>query len=153
VPILDPGGVGSFFREQEVARPVAVGYMAGSLGIGVDLPWKVRLWLATVLHHAVLFLSQGPEHPSPGKPFTARGFPRQCYLPDSPQGRKVSPYPHTRDPPHVVRLNLNSSSREESQAPCWVSMGRGPQETLGTPASLGPQQGLRVEEEASRTTE
>uniref|UniRef100_A0A8C6H0Y5 E3 ubiquitin-protein ligase n=1 Tax=Mus spicilegus TaxID=10103 RepID=A0A8C6H0Y5_MUSSI len=32
---------------------------------------------------------QGPEHPSPGKPFTARGFPRQCYLPDSPQGRKV----------------------------------------------------------------
>ncbi|XP_052023942.1 probable E3 ubiquitin-protein ligase DTX2 isoform X2 [Apodemus sylvaticus] len=32
---------------------------------------------------------QGPEHPSPGKPFTARGFPRQCYLPDSPLGRKV----------------------------------------------------------------
>ncbi|XP_055462017.1 probable E3 ubiquitin-protein ligase DTX2 [Psammomys obesus] len=32
---------------------------------------------------------QGPEHPSPGKPFTARGFPRQCYLPDNPQGRKV----------------------------------------------------------------
>lgn len=40
-------------------------------------------------HHIVTFLSQGPEHPSPGKPFTARGFPRQCYLPDSPQGRKV----------------------------------------------------------------
>uniref|UniRef100_A0A2I3TB04 E3 ubiquitin-protein ligase n=1 Tax=Pan troglodytes TaxID=9598 RepID=A0A2I3TB04_PANTR len=33
---------------------------------------------------------QGPEHPSPGKPFTARGFPRQCYLPDNAQGRKVS---------------------------------------------------------------
>ncbi|XP_045140605.1 probable E3 ubiquitin-protein ligase DTX2 [Echinops telfairi] len=32
---------------------------------------------------------QGPEHPNPGKPFTARGFPRQCYLPDSAQGRKV----------------------------------------------------------------
>lgn len=32
---------------------------------------------------------QGPEHPNPGKPFTARGFPRQCYLPDSVQGRKV----------------------------------------------------------------
>ncbi|XP_067561939.1 probable E3 ubiquitin-protein ligase DTX2 isoform X2 [Globicephala melas] len=32
---------------------------------------------------------QGPEHPNPGKPFTARGFPRQCYLPDNTQGRKV----------------------------------------------------------------
>ncbi|XP_037669937.1 probable E3 ubiquitin-protein ligase DTX2 isoform X2 [Choloepus didactylus] len=32
---------------------------------------------------------QGPEHPNPGKPFTARGFPRQCYLPDNFEGRKV----------------------------------------------------------------
>ncbi|XP_042562987.1 E3 ubiquitin-protein ligase DTX4-like [Clupea harengus] len=32
---------------------------------------------------------QGPEHPSPGKAFTARGFPRHCYLPDSEKGRKV----------------------------------------------------------------
>ncbi|XP_023665220.2 E3 ubiquitin-protein ligase DTX4a isoform X2 [Paramormyrops kingsleyae] len=32
---------------------------------------------------------QGPEHPNPGKPFTARGFPRHCYLPDSDKGRKV----------------------------------------------------------------
>uniref|UniRef100_A0A8C3AI01 E3 ubiquitin-protein ligase n=1 Tax=Cyclopterus lumpus TaxID=8103 RepID=A0A8C3AI01_CYCLU len=32
---------------------------------------------------------QGPEHPNPGKPFTARGFPRHCYLPDSEKGRKV----------------------------------------------------------------
>ncbi|XP_063670654.1 probable E3 ubiquitin-protein ligase DTX2 isoform X3 [Pan troglodytes] len=32
---------------------------------------------------------EGPEHPSPGKPFTARGFPRQCYLPDNAQGRKL----------------------------------------------------------------
>ncbi|EPQ19853.1 Protein deltex-2 [Myotis brandtii] len=32
---------------------------------------------------------QGPEHPNPGKPFTARGFPRQCYLPDNAQGCKV----------------------------------------------------------------
>lgn len=34
--------------------------------------------------------SQGPEHPNPGKGFTARGFPRHCYLPDSEKGRKVS---------------------------------------------------------------
>ncbi|XP_034276183.1 E3 ubiquitin-protein ligase DTX4 [Pantherophis guttatus] len=32
---------------------------------------------------------QGAEHPSPGKSFTARGFPRHCYLPDSERGRKV----------------------------------------------------------------
>ncbi|XP_032072088.1 probable E3 ubiquitin-protein ligase DTX2 isoform X2 [Thamnophis elegans] len=32
---------------------------------------------------------QGPEHPSPGLPYTARGFPRYCYLPDSEKGRKV----------------------------------------------------------------
>ncbi|CAN9510823.1 unnamed protein product [Ophioblennius macclurei] len=32
---------------------------------------------------------QGPEHQNPGKPFTARGFPRHCYLPDSDKGRKV----------------------------------------------------------------
>ncbi|XP_066491979.1 probable E3 ubiquitin-protein ligase DTX2 isoform X2 [Tiliqua scincoides] len=32
---------------------------------------------------------QGPEHPSPGAPYTARGFPRFCYLPDSEKGRKV----------------------------------------------------------------
>lgn len=36
-----------------------------------------------------VFLLQGPEHPNPGKPFTARGFPRQCYLPNNAQGRKV----------------------------------------------------------------
>ncbi|XP_064425045.1 probable E3 ubiquitin-protein ligase DTX2 isoform X1 [Latimeria chalumnae] len=32
---------------------------------------------------------QGPEHPNPGKPYSARGFPRHCYLPDNEKGRKV----------------------------------------------------------------
>ncbi|XP_061904921.1 probable E3 ubiquitin-protein ligase DTX2 isoform X1 [Entelurus aequoreus] len=32
---------------------------------------------------------QGPEHPNPGQPFTCRGFPRFCFLPDSDKGRKV----------------------------------------------------------------
>ncbi|XP_049475540.1 E3 ubiquitin-protein ligase DTX1 [Panthera uncia] len=32
---------------------------------------------------------QGPEHPNPGKKFTARGFPRHCYLPNNEKGRKV----------------------------------------------------------------
>lgn len=39
---------------------------------------------------------QGPEHPNSGKPFTARGFPRHCYLPDSEKGRKVHPLPAAR---------------------------------------------------------
>uniref|UniRef100_A0A3B5MNF6 E3 ubiquitin-protein ligase n=1 Tax=Xiphophorus couchianus TaxID=32473 RepID=A0A3B5MNF6_9TELE len=31
---------------------------------------------------------QGPEHPNPGQPFTCRGFPRFCFLPDNDKGRK-----------------------------------------------------------------
>ncbi|KAK5613800.1 E3 ubiquitin-protein ligase dtx1 [Crenichthys baileyi] len=29
------------------------------------------------------------EHPNPGKKFSARGFPRHCYLPDNEKGRRV----------------------------------------------------------------
>ena len=29
---------------------------------------------------------QGPEHPSPGRPYIADGFPRVAYLPDTPDG-------------------------------------------------------------------
>lgn len=52
-----------------------------------------------------VFPLQGPEHPNPGKPFTARGFPRQCYLPDNAQGRKVMflPPPLERGPPTGAR--------------------------------------------------
>ncbi|XP_069670594.1 protein deltex [Periplaneta americana] len=32
---------------------------------------------------------QGPEHPNPGRPYYAVGFPRVCYLPDTDKGRKV----------------------------------------------------------------
>jgi len=32
---------------------------------------------------------QGPEHPNPGRPYYAVGFPRVCYLPDTEKGRKV----------------------------------------------------------------
>lgn len=32
---------------------------------------------------------QGPEHPNPGQPYTCRGFPRFCFLPDNHKGRKV----------------------------------------------------------------
>ncbi|XP_018102355.1 probable E3 ubiquitin-protein ligase DTX2 isoform X2 [Xenopus laevis] len=33
--------------------------------------------------------TQGPGHPNPGKPYSARGFPRHCYLPDNDKGRLV----------------------------------------------------------------
>lgn len=32
---------------------------------------------------------QNTEHPNPGKKYSARGFPRHCYLPDNEKGRKV----------------------------------------------------------------
>lgn len=32
---------------------------------------------------------QGPEHPCPGRPYTARGFPRRGYLPNNEQGRRA----------------------------------------------------------------
>ncbi|XP_039292556.1 protein deltex [Nilaparvata lugens] len=32
---------------------------------------------------------QGTEHPSPGRPYYAVGFPRVCYLPDTEKGRLV----------------------------------------------------------------
>ncbi|XP_078363097.1 putative E3 ubiquitin-protein ligase DTX2 [Oculina patagonica] len=32
---------------------------------------------------------QGPEHPNPGSRYSARGFPRTCYLPDNQKGKKV----------------------------------------------------------------
>lgn len=32
---------------------------------------------------------QGPEHPNPGRPYYAVGFPRVCYIPDTDKGRKV----------------------------------------------------------------
>lgn len=49
--------------------------------------WLESGWPAWVIK-SITF--QGPEHPNPGKPFTARGFPRHCYLPDSEKGRKVN---------------------------------------------------------------
>uniref|UniRef100_A0ABM0LWG7 E3 ubiquitin-protein ligase n=1 Tax=Saccoglossus kowalevskii TaxID=10224 RepID=A0ABM0LWG7_SACKO len=33
--------------------------------------------------------TQGPEHPHPGKRYSARGFPRHCYLPNNDEGRKA----------------------------------------------------------------
>lgn len=52
----------------------------------MDCPIHMKIIMAmTNLSH----LLQGPEHPNPGMPYTARGFPRYCYLPDNEKGRKV----------------------------------------------------------------
>lgn len=52
----------------------------------MDFPIDMKMDMSmTNLSH----LLQGPEHPNPGMPYTARGFPRYCYLPDNEKGRKV----------------------------------------------------------------
>lgn len=52
--------------------------------------FKMISQMCQVWNKLCLVVVQGPEHPNPGKPFTARGFPRHCYLPDSDKGRKVN---------------------------------------------------------------
>ncbi|XP_070586563.1 LOW QUALITY PROTEIN: probable E3 ubiquitin-protein ligase DTX2 [Erythrolamprus reginae] len=68
---------------------------------GTSIPENaISQWLYILMGEAKLQISfllskpreaatEGPEHPSPGLPYTARGFPRYCYLPDNEKGRKV----------------------------------------------------------------
>lgn len=49
--------------------------------------FKLKKHIYTI--YVIFLYLKGSEHPNPGKPFTARGFPRHCYLPDSEKGRKV----------------------------------------------------------------
>ena len=37
----------------------------------------------------IINIFQGPEHPNPGRRYSAGGFPRTCYLPDNQKGNKV----------------------------------------------------------------
>ncbi|XP_045578911.1 E3 ubiquitin-protein ligase DTX4 isoform X2 [Salmo salar] len=62
---------------------------------------------------------QGPEHPNPGKPFTARGFPRHCYLPDSEKGRKVLRLLLTAWDRRLVFSVGTSSTTGESDTVIW----------------------------------
>lgn len=61
----------------------------GGVALCPEHPSKLQKGFVSLLLHAL----QGPEHPNPGKSFTARGFPRHCYLPDSEKGRKVRASP------------------------------------------------------------
>lgn len=63
---------------------------------------------------------QGPEHPNPGKSFTARGFPRHCYLPDSEKGRKVKGNQGCLSQPEHTQGCIEG---EREQAATW-SMGK-----------------------------
>uniref|UniRef100_A0A8C6U297 E3 ubiquitin-protein ligase n=1 Tax=Neogobius melanostomus TaxID=47308 RepID=A0A8C6U297_9GOBI len=62
---------------------------------------------------------QGPEHPNPGKPFTARGFPRHCYLPDSDKGRKVLRLLLVAWDRHLIFSVGTSSTTGESDTVIW----------------------------------
>ncbi|XP_045079159.1 E3 ubiquitin-protein ligase DTX4-like [Coregonus clupeaformis] len=62
---------------------------------------------------------QGPEHPNPGKPFTARGFPRHCYLPDSEKGRTVLRLLLTAWDRRLVFSVGTSSTTGESDTVIW----------------------------------
>uniref|UniRef100_A0A3Q2XHN9 E3 ubiquitin-protein ligase n=1 Tax=Hippocampus comes TaxID=109280 RepID=A0A3Q2XHN9_HIPCM len=62
---------------------------------------------------------QGLEHPNPGKPFTARGFPRHCYLPDSDKGRKVLRLLLVAWDRHLIFSVGTSSTTGESDTVIW----------------------------------
>ncbi|XP_064022373.1 probable E3 ubiquitin-protein ligase DTX2 isoform X2 [Pogoniulus pusillus] len=62
---------------------------------------------------------QGPEHPNPGLPYTARGFPRYCYLPDNEKGRKVLELLRVAWKRRLIFTVGTSSTTGESNTVVW----------------------------------
>nr|XP_006117290.1 probable E3 ubiquitin-protein ligase DTX2 isoform X1 [Pelodiscus sinensis]XP_025037517.1 probable E3 ubiquitin-protein ligase DTX2 isoform X1 [Pelodiscus sinensis]XP_025037518.1 probable E3 ubiquitin-protein ligase DTX2 isoform X1 [Pelodiscus sinensis]XP_025037519.1 probable E3 ubiquitin-protein ligase DTX2 isoform X1 [Pelodiscus sinensis] len=62
---------------------------------------------------------QGPEHPNPGTPYTARGFPRYCYLPDNEKGRKVLDLLRVAWKRRLIFTVGTSSTTGESNTVVW----------------------------------
>ncbi|XP_060114725.1 probable E3 ubiquitin-protein ligase DTX2 isoform X2 [Heteronotia binoei] len=62
---------------------------------------------------------QGPEHPNPGMPYTARGFPRYCYLPDNANGRKVLELLRVAWKRRLIFTVGTSSTTGESNTVVW----------------------------------
>ncbi|XP_054857836.1 probable E3 ubiquitin-protein ligase DTX2 isoform X2 [Eublepharis macularius] len=62
---------------------------------------------------------QGPEHPNPGLPYTARGFPRYCYLPDNAKGRKVLELLRVAWKRRLIFTVGTSSTTGESNTVVW----------------------------------
>ncbi|XP_014244264.1 protein deltex isoform X2 [Cimex lectularius] len=52
------------------------------------IPGHPNVTLIQITYHIVSGI-QGREHPNPGRPYYAVGFPRVCYLPDTKKGRHV----------------------------------------------------------------
>uniref|UniRef100_A0A8C8S510 E3 ubiquitin-protein ligase n=1 Tax=Pelusios castaneus TaxID=367368 RepID=A0A8C8S510_9SAUR len=63
--------------------------------------------------------TQGPEHPNPGMPYTARGFPRYCYLPDNKKGRKVLDLLRVAWQRRLIFTVGTSSTTGESNTVVW----------------------------------
>ncbi|XP_028853030.1 E3 ubiquitin-protein ligase DTX1-like [Denticeps clupeoides] len=62
---------------------------------------------------------QTTEHPNPGKKFSARGFPRHCYLPDNEKGRKVLKLLITAWDRRLIFTIGTSSTTGESDTVVW----------------------------------
>uniref|UniRef100_A0ACB8EDC1 Uncharacterized protein n=1 Tax=Sphaerodactylus townsendi TaxID=933632 RepID=A0ACB8EDC1_9SAUR len=62
---------------------------------------------------------QGPEHPNPGMPYTARGFPRYCYLPDNAKGKKVLELLQVAWKRRLIFTIGTSSTTGESNTVVW----------------------------------
>ncbi|XP_068594506.1 E3 ubiquitin-protein ligase DTX1 [Brachionichthys hirsutus] len=62
---------------------------------------------------------QTNEHPNPGKKFSARGFPRHCYLPDNEKGRKVLKLLITAWDRRLLFTVGTSSTTGESDTVVW----------------------------------
>ncbi|KAK9512301.1 hypothetical protein O3M35_000758 [Rhynocoris fuscipes] len=56
--------------------------------IAPNIPGHPNVQMIQITYHIVSGI-QGREHPNPGRPYYAVGFPRVCYLPDTKQGRHV----------------------------------------------------------------
>lgn len=64
------------------------GTMEWSIIRGVSLPGFPNTRTIQITYHIASGI-QTYEHPNPGKPYYAVGFPRVCYLPDTDKGRRV----------------------------------------------------------------
>lgn len=62
---------------------------------------------------------QTTEHPNPGKKYSARGFPRHCYLPDNEKGRKVLKLLITAWDRRLIFTIGTSSTTGESDTVVW----------------------------------
>lgn len=82
---------GNNLREQQKrAAPETCSFVITSLSwLSKDFYPVCFKWMMYAHSIFCLYLFQGPEHPNPGMPYSARGFPRYCYLPDNEKGRKV----------------------------------------------------------------